>query len=75
MLQNTNYAQMLQDISSIALRNPVASKIFASALLPVHATQTSLPKDVSNNDNNFTDNGDNWILLNTISDFSTHGGV
>ena len=59
-----------QEISSIALWNPVASIVFASALLPVHPTQTSLPKDAGNNNNSFTHNGNNSNLLNAISDFS-----
>ena len=64
------YVQMQQEISSIALWNPVASIVFASALLPVHPTQTSLPKDVGDNNNNLTDSGNNSNLLNAISDFS-----
>ena len=37
--------QMYQEVSSIALWNPVASIIFASSLLPIVPTQTSLPKN------------------------------
>ena len=61
---------MQQDMSSIALWNPVASIVFASAPIPVHPTQTSMPKDVGNINNNFTDSGNNSNLLSTISDFS-----
>ena len=68
--QKVNYAQMQQEISSIALWNPVASIVSGSALLPVHPTQTSLPKGVSDNNNNLTDSGNNSNVLNAISDFS-----
>ena len=63
------YVQMYQEISSIALWSPVASIIFATALLPVMATQTSLPKDLGK-DNNINSYGNNSNLLSAISDFS-----
>ena len=63
------YVQMYQEISSIALWSPVASVIFATALLPVMATQTSLPKDLGK-DNNINSYGNNSNLLSAISDFS-----
>ena len=50
--------------------NPVASIVFASALLPVHPTQTSLPKDVGDNNNKLTDSRNNSNFLKAISDFS-----
>ena len=59
-----------QEVSSIALWNPVASIIFASSLLPIQSTQTSLPKDVGNNNNNFTGSGNNSNLLSAITDFT-----
>ena len=61
---------MSQEVSSIALWNPVASIIFASSLLPIQATQTSLPKDVGKNNNNFTGSGNNSNLLSAITDFT-----
>ena len=64
------FVQMYQEVSSIALWNPVASIIFASSILPIQATQTSVPKDAGNNNNSFTHNGNNSNLLNAISDFS-----
>ena len=64
--KKVSYVQMQQKVSSIALWNPVASIVFASALLPVNPTQTSMPKDVSNINNNFTDSGNNSNLLSTI---------
>ena len=68
--KKVNYVQMAQEISSIALWNPVASIICASSLLPSHSTQTSLPKNVGDINNNFTEIGNNSNLLNAISDFS-----
>ena len=62
--------QMQQEMSSIALWNLASSIVFASAPLPVHPTQTSMPKDVGNSNNNVTDSGNNSNLLSTISDFS-----
>ena len=50
--------------------NLVASIVFASALLPVHPTQTSLPKDVGKRNNMFTDNGNNSNLLSAMPDLS-----
>ena len=61
---------MSQEVSSIALWNPVASIIFASSLLPIQARQTSLPKDVGNNNNNFTGSGNKSNLLSAITDFT-----
>jgi hypothetical protein len=68
--KKVNYVQMAQEISSVALWNPVASIIFASSLLPIHSTQTSLPKNAGDINNNFTEIGNNSNLLNAISDFS-----
>ena len=48
----------------------MASIIFASPLLPIHSTQTSLPKNVGDINNNFTEIGNNSNLLNAISGFS-----
>jgi hypothetical protein len=67
--KKVNFVHMSQEVSSIALWNPVASIIFASSLLPIQATQTSLPKDVGNN-NNFTGSGNNSNLLSAITDFT-----
>ena len=61
---------MSQEVSSIAMWNPVASIIFASSLLPIQATQTSLPKDVGSSSNNFTGSGNNSNLLTAITDFT-----
>ena len=72
--RTVKFIQMHQEVSSIALWNPVASIIFASSLLSVQATQTSLPKDVGNNNNNFTGSGNNSNLLSAITDFYYSSG-
>ena len=66
----TNYVQMFQEVSSTALWNPVASIIFASALLPIKTTQTSLPRNIGSNGDAFTNDGNNSNLISAISDFS-----
>ena len=47
------YVQMFQEVSSIAIWNPVSAIIFASALLPSKTTQTSLPRNIGSNENAF----------------------
>ncbi|MFM7981464.1 MAG: phage minor capsid protein, partial [Candidatus Fonsibacter sp.] len=68
--KTVKFVQMSQEVSSIAMWNPVASIIFASSLLPIQATQTSLPKDVGSNNNNFTGIGNNSNLLSAPTDFT-----
>jgi hypothetical protein len=60
--------QVYQEMSSIALWNPVSSIVFASSLLPIVPTQTSAPKDLGGN--NLVSGGNNSNLLPTLSDFS-----
>ncbi|MFM7989291.1 MAG: hypothetical protein ACKPKO_59255, partial [Candidatus Fonsibacter sp.] len=45
------YVQMFPEVSSIAIWNPVSAIIFASALVPIKTTQTSLPRSTGSNDN------------------------
>ncbi|MBM4179863.1 MAG: hypothetical protein FJ211_11140, partial [Ignavibacteria bacterium] len=58
-----------QEMTSVALWNPVASIVFASSLLPIVATQTSLPKDVGKQ-HHMLSGGNNSNLLPILSDFS-----
>ncbi|MFM7978109.1 MAG: phage minor capsid protein, partial [Candidatus Fonsibacter sp.] len=69
-LKKFDFVMIQQDISSIAIWNPVASIIFASSLLPIQSTQTSVPKDVGSSNNNFTGSGNNSNLLSTITYFT-----
>ena len=70
MYRTEKLVQMQLEVSSVAVWNPVASIVFASSLLPIQATQTSLPKDVGDNHNNFTGSGNNSNLLSAITDFA-----
>ena len=74
--RTVTFVIMSQEVSSIALWNPVAPTIVASSLLPIQSTQISLPKDVgnNNNNNNFTSSGNNSNLLSRITDFTIAGG-
>ncbi|MFM7989353.1 MAG: hypothetical protein ACKPKO_59570, partial [Candidatus Fonsibacter sp.] len=57
-LKKFDFVMTQQDISSIALWNPVASIIFASSLLPIQSTRTYLPKDVGSSNTSFTGSSD-----------------
>ena len=63
-------AQAIQEISSIAMWNPIASIVFASTLLPILPTQTSTPKDIGQSSNNLMSGGNNSNLTFILSDFS-----
>ena len=65
-----DYVQMFQEVSSIAIWNPVSAIIFTSALLPIKTTQTSLPKNIGSNENAFSNVGNNSNMLTAISDFA-----
>ncbi|MFM7978707.1 MAG: phage minor capsid protein [Candidatus Fonsibacter sp.] len=64
------YVQMFQEVSSIAIWNPVSAIIFTSALIPIKTTQTSLPWNIGSNENAFSNVGNNSNLLSAISDFA-----
>jgi hypothetical protein len=59
-----------QEMTSIALWNPVASIVFSSSLLPIISTQTSVPRDLGGNGNSFLSGGNNANLLPILSDFA-----
>jgi len=61
---------IIQEMSSIALWNPVASIVFASSLLPIIPTQTSVPRDIGGENNHLVSSGNNSNLLPILSDFS-----
>jgi hypothetical protein len=62
--------EAIQEMTSIALWNPVASIVFSSSLLPIISTQTSVPRDLGGNSNAFLSGGNNANLLPILSDFS-----
>jgi hypothetical protein len=63
------YVQAFQEISGVALWNPVASLVFCSSMLPILPTQTSKATVISNQQDNLTSNGNNNNLSNVLSDF------
>ena len=67
---DADFVQSIQETSSIATWNPIASIVFASTLLPIQPTQTSMPKDIGQSSNNLKGGGNNSNLLNILSDFA-----
>ena len=62
--------QTIQEMSTLAIWNPIASVVFCTGMLPVVSTNTSPPltyDDTSNN--NLTSSRNNSNLSNIISDF------
>ena len=59
-----------QEMTSIALWNPVASIVFSTSLLPIIQTQTTTPKDIGSQSSNLISGGNNSNLLPILSDFS-----
>ena len=65
-----NVLQAHQEMTSIALWNPVASIVFASSMLPIIPTQTSAPKNIGLQDTHLISGGNNSNLLPILSDFA-----
>ena len=65
-----NILQANQEMTSIALWNPVASIVFASSMLPIIPTQTSAPKNIGLQSTNLISGGNNSNLLPVLSDFA-----
>ena len=62
--------QAHQEMTSIALWSPVASSVFASSVLPIVATQTSVPRNLGTQGNYVISGGNNSNLLPILSDFA-----
>jgi len=62
--------QAHQEMTSIALWNPVASIVFASSMLPIVSTQTSVPRNLGTQGNYLISGGNNSNLLPILSDFA-----
>ena len=62
--------QAHQEMTSIALWNPVASVVFASSMLPIVSTQTSVPRNLGTQGNYLISGGHNSNLLPILSDFA-----
>ena len=67
---DTTFVITDQEISSIAMWNPIASIVFSSGSLPVLPTHTSNPKDIGTRSNNLVGGGNNSNLTTILSDFS-----
>ena len=62
--------QTSQEVSSLAMWNPIASVVFCTGMLPIVSTNTSLPITYGGSSNdNLASNGNNSNLTNIISDF------
>ena len=62
--------QTVQEVSSLAMWNPIASVVFCTGMLPIISTNTSLPITYGETTNdNLASNGNNSNLTNIISDF------
>lgn len=70
VIEDRSVILLNQEMTSIALWNPVASIVFASSLLPIVPTQTSAPKDIGNKNSSLVSGGNNSNLLPVLSDFS-----
>ena len=62
--------QAHQEMTSVALWNPVASIVFASSMLPIIPTQTSVPKNLGSQSANLISGGNKSNLLPILSDFA-----
>jgi len=67
--------QAHQEMTSIALWNPVASIVFASSMPPIIPTQTSVPKNLGSQSANLVSGGNNSNLLPILSDFAIAVGA
>ena len=65
-----NILQANQEMTSIALWNPVASIVFSSSLLPIIPTQTTAPRNLGTQGNFLISGGNNSNLLPILSDFA-----
>ena len=62
--------QTIQEMSTLAIWNPIASVVFCTGMLPVVSTNTSPPLTYDDTSNyNLTSSGNNSNLSNIISDF------
>ena len=67
---DADFVQCIQETSSVATWNPIASIVFASTMLPTLPTQTSMPKEIGQSNNNLISGGNNSNLMNVLSDFA-----
>ena len=63
------YMMILQEISTVATWNPVASIVFCMSLIPILPSNTSPPKLFGDNNTNLVSSGNNSNLTNILTDF------
>jgi hypothetical protein len=63
------YMMTLQEISTVATWNPVASIVFCTSLIPILPSNTSPPKLFGDNNTNLVSSGNNSNLTNILTDF------
>jgi hypothetical protein len=61
--------QSVQETSTFALFNPIASIVFSTSLIPIIPTNTSPPMIYGDNSTNLVSGGNNANLTNIITDF------
>lgn len=60
---------VLQEISTVAIWNPIASIVFCTSLIPIQPSNTSPPKLFGDNNTNLVSSGNNSNLTNILTDF------
>jgi hypothetical protein len=60
---------VLQEISTVAIWNPIASIVFCTGLIPILPSNTSPPKLFGDNNTNLVSSGNNSNLTNILTDF------
>ena len=77
VMNNTNISRarpvpavmVLQEISTVAIWNPIASIVFCTSLIPIQPSNTSPPKLFGDNNTNLVSSGNNSNLTNILTDF------
>jgi hypothetical protein len=59
----------MQEISTVAIWNPIASVVFCTSLIPIIPSNTSPPKLFGDNNTNLVSSGNNSNLTNILTDF------
>ena len=64
-----NAIQAFQEVSTIAIWNPIASIVFSSSMLPVLSTHISPPQVYNDPSNSLSSTGNNAGLFSVLTDF------
>jgi hypothetical protein len=66
---NYNVVQAFQEVSTVAMWNPIASIVFSSSMLPVLSTNISPPKVFNDPSNTLASTGNNCGIFSILTDF------